>query len=62
MRVFTRARKGLFVHAALYVIVNALFLLDWRPSLPDRWLFAPLVGWGLGLLVHAAAIFGERPQ
>ncbi|HZS58007.1 MAG TPA: hypothetical protein VFA43_01975 [Gemmatimonadaceae bacterium] len=34
MRVFTRARKGLFVHAALYVIVNALFLLDWRASSP----------------------------
>jgi hypothetical protein len=53
-----RARRGLYMHAAIYAIVNiALFLID-ALTPGGWWFFWPLCGWGAGLAINALAVFG----
>jgi len=53
-------KQALHLHAMIYVIVNAclvgLNLLTWHE---DRQIWFPyaLLGWGIGLLIHAAVAF-----
>jgi hypothetical protein len=53
-----RAKIGLLIHLAVYVLVNAL-LIGINLSTPSAhyWFVWPLAGWGLGLLAHAVAFF-----
>ncbi|UUX94706.1 2TM domain-containing protein [Aquabacterium sp. J223] len=47
-------KKGLAVHATVYLLVNAgLQLIDALTG-GRHWAVFPLAGWGLGLGVHAA--------
>lgn len=47
------ARMGLYIHALVYVCVN-LGLFVWNLVQGDpRWHVLPLLGWGLGLAIHA---------
>lgn len=50
--------KEFYVHALVYVLVNVgLFALDaFTPGV--WWFFWPLLGWGVGLGVHGATVFG----
>ncbi|MGD9942194.1 MAG: 2TM domain-containing protein [Burkholderiaceae bacterium] len=51
-----RMRYGLYIHAFVYVAVNlGLFLLDTTTGGP-RWSGYPMLGWGLGLAIHAAVV------
>lgn len=55
-----KAKLGWFIHAAVYVIVNvgmvALSLANGR-----HWAVFPLLGWGVGLLFHALAVWVFHP-
>ena len=50
-----RAKTGLGIHATVYLLVNSLlWMLDQRSG--HGWSYAPLLGWGLGLAIHATVV------
>lgn len=52
-------RRGFFIHAVLYLVVNILLIGAYFVFLPQYyWFLVPLVGWGIGLLSHY--LFGYR--
>ncbi|MFB0515048.1 MAG: 2TM domain-containing protein [Candidatus Neomarinimicrobiota bacterium] len=51
--------KGFYIHLLVYVCVNAgLFGINALSSPSYWWAFWPLLGWGIGLLVHGLTVFG----
>jgi hypothetical protein len=50
------ARLGWYIHATVYVLVN-LLLLALSAAGGRHWAVFPLLGWGIGLAVHAAVVF-----
>lgn len=51
------ALKGFYTHLAVYLAVNAgLFLINVVTS-SNWWFYWPMLGWGIGLAVHAMTIF-----
>ena len=51
--------KGFYAHLMTYVLVNlALIVLNMVTSPRDLWFFWPLFGWGIGVVAHAASVFG----
>jgi hypothetical protein len=54
-----RARIGLLVHAALFVVVTLLLLVINLISTPGAWwFFWPMLFWAIALVAHAAVIVG----
>ena len=52
------AKLGWYVHAAVYVLVNLLLLAAAYFGFWSRpWNPYPMLGWGLGLALHAASVF-----
>lgn len=52
------AKLGWYVHALVYVVVNLfLFALSSHGFGSRPWSVFPLLGWGLGLALHGAAVF-----
>jgi hypothetical protein len=56
----TRRRAGMkmgwFIHAGVYIAVNALLAM--LSFLSDRhWAIYPAMGWGLGLAIHGIVVF-----
>jgi hypothetical protein len=52
------AKIGFFIHAVVYVIINALLVaINLSTSPGYLWFFWPLGGWGLGLFFHALSVF-----
>lgn len=50
-----RAKLGLYIHAGVYLVVNAFLALVQMQTTPQlHWNLWPLAGWGLGLSLHAA--------
>ncbi len=50
------AKMGWYVHALVYVSVNAgLALIAWNSG--RDWALYPLAGWGLGLAIHGLAVW-----
>ena len=61
---FTKARKvagakiGFYIHLTVYVVVNALLVsINLVTSPGYLWFVWPLLGWGIGILAHAIAVF-----
>ena len=53
-----RRKAGLYIHATVYAAVNVLLITINLSSATGRlWFQWPLLGWGIGLLAHAAAAF-----
>jgi len=51
--------KGFYIHLTVYLLVNALLIaINLVTAHGVYWLYAPLVGWGIGLAAHAIAVFG----
>jgi 2TM domain len=50
------AKLGWLMHASIYVIVNA-FLVALSLWHGKAWAAFPLLGWGLGLAIHGAAVW-----
>ena len=58
-----KAWRGLYIHLTAYVLVNALLVGINLATNPDRlWFQWTLMGWGIGIVAHAAAVFtaGKR--
>ena len=51
-----RARRGLYAHAAVYLVINAMLLLLDTVSGAGWWFFWPLFGWGIGLAAHSVGV------
>jgi hypothetical protein len=50
------AKLGWYIHATVYIAVNALLAI--LSSMGDRsWAVFPAVGWGLGLAIHGLVVF-----
>ncbi|OUM03220.1 2TM domain-containing protein [Variovorax sp. JS1663] len=54
------AKMGWYIHATVYLLVN-LFLVLLASSRGQNWAMYPLLGWGLGLLIHGAVVFFVAP-
>jgi hypothetical protein len=54
------AKLGWFTHAAVYVGVNTLLVVISVAS-AKAWALFPLLGWGLGLAIHGAAVWLASP-
>src|SRR5215831_6480536 len=53
-----RRKVGLYIHATVYAAVNILLVTINLSTAPGQlWFQWPLLGWGIGLLAHAAAAF-----
>ena len=54
-------RIRLFIHAAVFVLVNAgLTALNLMRRPEQLWFYWPLFGWGLGLALHAWIVYQHR--
>ena len=52
------AKLGWYAHAAVYVAVNLfLFAMSESGMGQRRWSIYPMLGWGLGLMLHGVAVF-----
>ncbi|XAH22296.1 2TM domain-containing protein [Xylophilus sp. GW821-FHT01B05] len=52
------AKLGWYIHATVYVLVNAgLFVLSQSVGHQRRWSIYPALGWGVGLLCHGASVW-----
>jgi len=58
------AKRGFFIHLAVYIVVNILIVLIWwfvaGGGFP--WFIFPIFGWSIGLLFHflGAFAFGRK--
>ncbi len=50
------AKLGWLIHAGVYAIVN-IFLMLAALYQGKVWAFFPIMGWGLGLAIHGAAVW-----
>ncbi len=56
-RARVQALKGFYTHATAYVLVNiGLFVINLLSG-GQWWFYWPLLGWGVGLGVHALNVF-----
>lgn len=55
-----RAKLGWYAHACAYILVN-LFLAFLSSRHTHSWAIFPALGWGLGLLIHGAAVWLTMP-
>jgi len=57
--------KGFYAHATMFVLTNvALAVLNMATFTKNDgviWFIWPLIGWGIGLAVHAISVFGIGP-
>jgi hypothetical protein len=52
------AKLGWFIHATVYVVVNVvLYLISSEALGQRRWSAFPMLGWGVGLLLHGASVW-----
>jgi hypothetical protein len=53
--------KGFYGHLLTYSAVNlGLFLLNLITSPGHWWFYWPMLGWGIGLLIHGLGVFGRN--
>ena len=51
------AKLGLYIHAGVYIAVNAFLAAVQLQTTPQlHWNLWPLAGWGLGLAIHATVV------
>ena len=52
------SKLGWYIHATVYVLVNALMFVASSQGIGHRqWSLYPALGWGLGLVLHGIAVF-----
>ncbi len=57
-RARVQALKGFYIHTSAFAVVNIALLVINVLVGGGWWFYWPLVGWGIGLVVHALAVFG----
>ncbi|MFM7085213.1 MAG: 2TM domain-containing protein [Hyphomicrobium sp.] len=59
----TLTDPGFRAHLVVYLSVNAfLIILNLLGNSQHLWFYWPLLGWGIGLLAHAAAVNKKQTQ
>jgi hypothetical protein len=53
--------KSFYTHLVIYLIFAMIFVILNLRSTSYPWAIFPIVGWGLGVLAHAAGVFGWNP-
>ena len=58
------AITGLYIHLVVFALVMVLLLVVNWVTLEDGiwWVQWPFLGWGLGVVLHALAVYGTTPQ
>jgi fatty acid desaturase len=52
------AKMGWYIHATVYVLVNLLIFSLSQYAFGSRpWSLGPLLGWGVGLVLHGISVF-----
>ena len=52
------AKMGWYIHAAVYLLVNAALFAASEYGLGNHhWRLGPLLGWGLGVMFHGISVF-----
>ena len=52
--------KGFYSHLISYIVVNAVLVVINLLTSPEYlWFIWPMIGWGLGLVIHAFFVFGN---
>jgi len=55
------ALRSFYVHLAVYLVVNLLLLMiNLLVSPSTLWFIWPLLGWGIGIALHAFFVFGQK--
>lgn len=53
-----QAKRGFWVHLAVYILVNAVLVVVWYYSSGGYfWPVWPALGWGIGLVLHGLGVF-----
>lgn len=56
------AQIGFYIHGAIYVLVIAMLVgINYQSGQP-WWAQWPALGWGVGVIGHALAVFGRTPR
>lgn len=54
--------KGFYTNLSSYILVNiGLLILNLTTSPNHLWFYWPLLGWGIGVAIHAANVFELMP-
>ena len=57
------AITGFYIHFIVFVLVMALLLaVNWFGTPDVWWVQWAFLGWGIGVLLHALAVFGSMPN
>lgn len=56
-----KALRAFYTHLTIYALVNFVLMLIDIATPGGPWFFWPLLGWGLGLAMHAAQTFERLP-
>jgi hypothetical protein len=57
-----KALRDFYTHLAMYLAVNlGLFAINMVTNREHLWFFWPLIGWGIGVLIHAISLMFESP-
>jgi hypothetical protein len=52
--------KGFYIHLGVYMVVNlGLFAINMLASPDTLWFYWPLLGWGVGVAIHAFTMLAE---
>lgn len=52
------SKLGWYAHAAVYLAVNLFLFVSSEYGMGQRrWSMGPILGWGLGLVLHGVAVF-----
>ncbi|MDX1943580.1 MAG: 2TM domain-containing protein [Saprospiraceae bacterium] len=54
-----KKKKEFYQHLASYIAVGTFFfLMNVVTSFGDWWFYFPMLGWGIGLVIHFFSVFG----
>lgn len=57
------AMTGFYIHLVAFVLVMVVLFLVNLLATPDVWWVQwPLLGWGIGVVIHYIAVFSSMPQ
>jgi hypothetical protein len=58
-----QAKRGFWVHFAVYLAVNALLVLIWAVTSGGYfWPVWPMLGWGIGVAAHAVSVYAGSSE
>ena len=52
--------KGFYFHLITYIVINAVLVVINLLTSPEYlWFIWPIIGWGVGLVIHGFSVFGN---